>query len=305
MLKSWCFISPDSYNKCCVPCWSASFQLLLAVEDTEKKRKLIRENLRENLTTKHWTKENKQAILCPTVAKPKCKTKHSGLLPLWAVGCHVCLQNVHQNELLRLQNRLLKKKMVGLNIKYFVQVLLSLYKQFLWALTRWIREKIVQDSGNLSVWCTSSFLCMLQPLTPTFEPCLRKQETRFQPPLVPSPFPVLQSTEILRQLNGSVIVQSEGGSRTGSVTKSLQSPPLSCNYPPVTDDEDEVDEGLGGPASQEHPDDQDSETNSSQVSVAHSVQPYQQPNGTLRPPLLPKPTVVSPHASTIHKAQIV
>lgn len=130
-------------------------------------------------------------------------------------------------------------------------------------------------------------------------------ETRFQPPLVPSPFPVLQSTEILRQLNGSVIVQSEGGSRTGSVTKSLQSPPLSCNYPPVTDDEDEVDEGLGGPASQEHPDDQDSETNSSQVSVAHSVQPYQQPNGTLRPPLLPKPTVVSPHASTIHKAQIV
>lgn len=195
--------------------------------------------------------------------------------------------------------------MVGLNIKYFVQVLLSLYKQFLWALTRWKCEKIVQDSGNLSVWCTSSFLCMLQPLTPTFEPCLRKQETRFQPPLVPSPFPVLQSTEILRQLNGSVIVQSEGGSRTGSVTKSLQSPPLSCNYPPVTDDEDEVDEGLGGPASQEHPDDQDSETNSSQVSVAHSVQPYQQPNGTLRPPLLPKPTVVSPHASTIHKAQIV
>lgn len=117
MLKSWCFISPDSYNKCCVPCWSASFQLLLAVEDTEKKRKLIRENLRENLTTKHWTKENKQAILCPAVAKPKCKTKHSGLLPLWAVGCHVCLQNVHQNELLRLQNRLLKKKKGRLEYK--------------------------------------------------------------------------------------------------------------------------------------------------------------------------------------------
>ncbi|XP_075890073.1 nectin-4-like isoform X2 [Nelusetta ayraudi] len=130
-------------------------------------------------------------------------------------------------------------------------------------------------------------------------------ETRFQPPLVPSPFPVLQSTDILRQLNGSVIVPSAGGSRTGSVSKSHQSPPLSCSYPPVTDDEDEVDEGLGGPASQEHPDDQDSETNSSQVSEAHSVQPYQQPNGTLRPPLLPKPTVVSPHASTIHKAQIV
>lgn len=131
------------------------------------------------------------------------------------------------------------------------------------------------------------------------------QETRFQPPLVPSPFPVLQSTEILRQLNGSVTVPSDGGSRTGSLTKSHPSAPLSCSYPPVTDDEDEVDEGLGGPASQEHPDDQDSETNSSHVSEAHSVQAFQRPNGTLRPPILPKPTVVSPHASTIHKAQIV
>lgn len=122
---------------------------------------------------------------------------------------------------------------------------------------------------------------------------------------MPSPFPAIQSTEILRQLNGSAIVPSDGGSRAGSVTKSHHNPPLSCSYPPVTDDEDEVDEGLGGPASQEHPDDQDSETNSSQVSEGHSVRHYQQTNGTLRPKLKPKPTVVSPHASTIHKAQIV
>lgn len=72
----------------------------------------------------------------------------------------------------------------------------------------------------------------------------------------------------------------------------------------MTDDEDEVDEGLGGPASQEHPDDQDSETNSSQVSEAHSMR-YQQTNGTLRPKPRPSPTVGGPHASLIHKAQIV
>ncbi|XP_076581230.1 nectin-4 isoform X1 [Chaetodon auriga] len=131
------------------------------------------------------------------------------------------------------------------------------------------------------------------------------QETRLHPPLTPSTFPMVQSTEIVRQLNGSAIIPADGGSRPGSVAKNHQHPPLICNYPPVTDDEDEVDEGLGGPASQEHPDDQDSETNSSQVSEAHSTQRYQQTNGTLRPKLLPKPTVVSPHASMIHKAQIV
>ncbi|XP_074480039.1 nectin-4 isoform X1 [Sebastes fasciatus] len=134
------------------------------------------------------------------------------------------------------------------------------------------------------------------------------QETRFHPPLTPSSFPMVQSTEIVRQLNGSAIIPIDGGSRSGSVTKNHQHPsPLSCNYPAVTDDEDEVDEGLGGPASQEHPDDQDSETNSSQVSEAHSAH-YQQTNGTIRPKIRPKPavgTLVSPHASLIHKAQIV
>ncbi|XP_051284429.1 nectin-4 isoform X1 [Dicentrarchus labrax] len=132
------------------------------------------------------------------------------------------------------------------------------------------------------------------------------QETRFHPPLTPSAFPVVQSTEMVRrQLNGSAIIPTDGVSRPGSVAKSHQHPPMSCNYPPVTDDEDEVDEGLGGPASQEHPDDQDSETNSSQVSEAHSTLRYQQTNGTLRPKPRPSPTVVSPHASLIHKAQIV
>lgn len=132
-----------------------------------------------------------------------------------------------------------------------------------------------------------------------------QQETRLHPPLIPSAFPMVQSTEIVRQLNGSAIIPTDGGSRPGSVAKNHQHPPLSCNYPPVTDDEDEVDEGLGGPASQEHPDDQDSETNSSQVSEAHSTRRYQQTNGTLRPKPRPNPTVVSPHASLIHKAQIV
>ncbi|XP_041820516.1 nectin-4 isoform X2 [Chelmon rostratus] len=130
-------------------------------------------------------------------------------------------------------------------------------------------------------------------------------ETRLHPPLTPTAFPMVQSTEIVRQLNGSAIIPSDGGSRPGSVARNHQHPPLSCNYPPVTDDEDEVDEGLGGPASQEHPDDQDSETNSSQVSEAHSTRRYQQTNGTLRPKPRPNPSVVSPHTSMIHKAQIV
>ncbi|XP_010770007.1 uncharacterized protein [Notothenia coriiceps] len=128
------------------------------------------------------------------------------------------------------------------------------------------------------------------------------QETRFHPPLTPSAFPILQSTEIVRQLNGSAIIPPDGGSRPGSVSKNHQHPPPNYNYPRVIDDEDEVDEGLGGPASQEHPDDQDSETNSSQVSEAHSAL-YQQTNGTIRPK--PRPTGISPHASLIHKAQIV
>ncbi|KAM4536423.1 nectin-4 isoform 2-T2 [Odontesthes bonariensis] len=122
------------------------------------------------------------------------------------------------------------------------------------------------------------------------------QESRFHPPLTQSTFPVVQSTDVLRQLNGSVIIPAAGGSRQGSVTKTYLNPAMSCTYPPVTDDEDEVDEGLGGPASQEHPDDQDSETNSSRVSEAHNTQ---------RPKLGTSPHLNSPHASLIHNAQIV
>ncbi|XP_067379712.1 nectin-4 isoform X2 [Channa argus] len=130
------------------------------------------------------------------------------------------------------------------------------------------------------------------------------QESRFHPPLMPSAYPLVQSTDIVRQLNGSAIIPTDGSSRSGSITKNHQHPHLSCNYPPVTDDEDEVDEGLGGPASQEHPDDQDSETNSSHVSEAHCMR-YQQTNGTLRPKSQQSPTPINPHASLIHKAQIV
>lgn len=123
-------------------------------------------------------------------------------------------------------------------------------------------------------------------------------ETRYQPPLLPTSYPV-QTTEVVRQINGSLMVPMEGGSRPGSVIKTNHVlPPISSPYPPVTDDEDEVDEGLGGPASQEHPEDQDSETNSSQVS-------YPLSNGSLRPKIRPLTPIVSPHASLIHKAQIV
>ncbi|KAL6118815.1 nectin4 [Pungitius sinensis] len=130
------------------------------------------------------------------------------------------------------------------------------------------------------------------------------QETHLHPPLTPTPFAMAQSMEIVRQLNGSAIFPADGGSRPGSVTKNYQQPPLSSNFPPVTDDEDEEDEGLGSPASREHADDRDSETNSSQVSEAHSTR-YQKTNGTLRPKSLQSHTGVGPHASVIHKAQIV
>ncbi|KAM7366030.1 hypothetical protein PAMP_015502 [Pampus punctatissimus] len=93
-------------------------------------------------------------------------------------------------------------------------------------------------------------------------------ETRLHPPLMPAPFPVVQTIDTVRQLNGNAIIPNDGGSQTGSISRqrNQQNSPMSCTYPPVTDDEDEVDEGLGGPASQEHPYDQDSETNSSHVS---------------------------------------
>ncbi|XP_029944133.1 nectin-4 isoform X2 [Salarias fasciatus] len=126
------------------------------------------------------------------------------------------------------------------------------------------------------------------------------QETRFHPPIAPSSFPAAPSTELVRQLNGSAVIPSDSGSRPGSVVaKPHRLPP--AGYP---DDEDEVDEGLGGPASQEHHDDQDSETNSSQASEALSAR-YQQTNGTMRPKSRTGGPMGGPHASLIHKAQIV
>ncbi|CAG5929501.1 unnamed protein product [Menidia menidia] len=121
------------------------------------------------------------------------------------------------------------------------------------------------------------------------------QECRLHPPLMQSTFPTIQSTGILRQLNGTIIIPADGSSRQGSITKDYLNPAMSCSYPPVTYDEDEVDEGLGGPASQEHADDQDSETNSSRVSDSR----------TQRPSLRTSPLLDSPHNSFIHKAQIV
>ncbi|XP_055363125.1 nectin-4 isoform X2 [Betta splendens] len=127
----------------------------------------------------------------------------------------------------------------------------------------------------------------------------------FHPPLVPSMYPMKHSTEYVRHLNGSSVIPADGTSRQGSITRNHpHHHPLSCTYPPATDDEDEVDEGLGGPASQEHPDDQDSETNNSHVSEAHSAI-YQQTNGSLRAKSRLSPIPFSPHATLIHKAQIV
>ncbi|XP_072314600.1 nectin-4 [Eucyclogobius newberryi] len=128
------------------------------------------------------------------------------------------------------------------------------------------------------------------------------QETRYQPPLMPTSYPI-QSTEVVRHINGTLLIPGEGrGSRQSSVIKTpLPQPPMSSPspYPPATYDEDEVDEGLGGPAnSQDPPEYQDSETNSSQVSYPNS-------NGSLRPKIRPLTPIVSPHASLIHKAQIV
>ncbi|XP_061565890.1 nectin-4 [Cololabis saira] len=122
------------------------------------------------------------------------------------------------------------------------------------------------------------------------------QENCFHPPLMPTTFPMVQATEIMRQRNGSAIIPSDGGSRQGSVVKNNQHPPVSGQYPQVTDDEDEVDEGLGGPASQEHPDDQDSETNSFPLSEEHSA---------VLSHMRTSPPMRLPHASFIHKAQIV
>lgn len=132
-----------------------------------------------------------------------------------------------------------------------------------------------------------------------------------------------QSIELLRSLNGSAIIPTEWGLhiRQGPGSRNTHSP-LSCNNPPITDDEDEEDEGVEGewetcprmsPLDQGRSEDQDSKTNSSQISeVECGLNPhFQQNNGTLRPKPLPKyrPNGIlltsSPHASFIHKAQIV
>lgn len=131
---------------------------------------------------------------------------------------------------------------------------------------------------------------------------LSLQETRYQPPLLPTSYPV-QSTEVVRHINGSVRLPASetSGSRQGSVIKApLPLPPMSSpTYPPVTDDEDEVDEGLGGHLhSPDAREEQDSETNGSEGSFPRS-------DGSLRPKIRPLTPIVSPHASLIHKAQIV
>ncbi|XP_041723997.1 nectin-4-like [Coregonus clupeaformis] len=145
-------------------------------------------------------------------------------------------------------------------------------------------------------------------------------EDHLHPPLQPSPFPMEQSTELLRSLNGSAIIPTEWGLhiRQGPGSRNTHSP-LSCNFPPVTDEEDEGVEGERGtrprmsPLDQGRSEDQDSETNSSQISeIERGLNPhFQQNNGTLRPKPLPKYRTngilltPSPHASFIHKAQIV
>uniref|UniRef100_A0AAV2KNA6 Uncharacterized protein n=1 Tax=Knipowitschia caucasica TaxID=637954 RepID=A0AAV2KNA6_KNICA len=126
-------------------------------------------------------------------------------------------------------------------------------------------------------------------------------ETRFQPPLMPSSYPI-QSTEVVRHVNGSLHIVSSsegGGSRQSSLIKTPQLLPPMSSCPPVILVEEEVDEGLGDPANGHSPqEDQYSETSSSQVSYPNS-------NGSLRPKIRPLTPIVSPHASLVHKAQIL
>lgn len=169
-------------------------------------------------------------------------------------------------------------------------------------LCRWMSEQVKAWFPEMVECISRSFIhisLMMMPFMKCICSLSSQQETRFQPPLIPSTYPI-QSTDRMRHLNGGAIVPADGISKPGSVNKHA---PLSCSYPRVTDDEDEVDEGLGGLASQEHPDDQDSETNNSHVSDAHPL--YQNINGSLRPKSRLSPTPYNPHATVIHKAQIV
>ncbi|XP_023202891.1 nectin-4-like isoform X1 [Xiphophorus maculatus] len=116
------------------------------------------------------------------------------------------------------------------------------------------------------------------------------QDPRLLPPLLQPTYPVVRSTEIIRQMNGNAVIPTEGGSHSGSAIRNYQPPPISCTYQQVAYDEDEIDEGLGGPASQEHPDDQDSVASSSNFSKNR---------------ISPQPHNHNPHTSYVHKAQIV
>ncbi|CAL8326563.1 unnamed protein product [Lota lota] len=154
------------------------------------------------------------------------------------------------------------------------------------------------------------------------------QDKRMHPPLLPSPIPVLNSTEILRarHSNSQALTPDDGGGRVANGNRIQQHSPLGCGYPTPADEEDEEDEGLGGltcPENQSRlahgdgdpdegdPDDYDpysSETNSSLLIDAQHVHFQQQPhhhlaNGTLRPKS--RSPLPNPHASLIHKAQIV
>lgn len=96
-----------------------------------------------------------------------------------------------------------------------------------------------------------------------------QQKAHYYHPHIPPTYTVGPPPDGFRHLNGGAVIPSDAGSRQGSVLQNLQNPPMSYDYTRIVDEED-VDEGLGGPASQEHPDDQDSVTNSFHVSDAHS-----------------------------------
>ncbi|XP_077355074.1 nectin-4-like isoform X2 [Festucalex cinctus] len=125
------------------------------------------------------------------------------------------------------------------------------------------------------------------------ESLLDRDEGTVLPCHGPSPLPIKP-----------IVPRNEEWSRPGSSIRSLRHPSLSCSTPSVTDNDDEVDEGLGGPASREQPDERDSQSSRSQVSEVHSPG-NQLTNGTKRFKQETSHAVVSPHASLVHKAQIV
>ncbi|KAM9834650.1 nectin-4 isoform X1 [Syngnathus typhle] len=116
------------------------------------------------------------------------------------------------------------------------------------------------------------------------------EQGTFLPRRVPTPLPIKSTRE-----------QNEEWSRPGSSVRSLRHHSPDYTTPSTTDNDDEVDEGLGGPASREHPDDQESQRSRSQVSEVHS----QLTNSTKRFKQETGHTALSPHASLVHKAQIV